>query len=59
VDIAIEATHLLNQNKYPAELRIVGMTGKDQDFVKFIGVYDKEDPAELKSYFEPSNGQIC
>jgi glycosyltransferase involved in cell wall biosynthesis len=52
MDIAIEAIHLLNQNKYPAELRIVGMTGKDQDFVKFIGVYDKEDPAELKSYFE-------
>jgi glycosyltransferase involved in cell wall biosynthesis len=52
VDIAIETTQLLNQNNCPTELLIVGMIGKNQDFIKFNGVYDKEDPNEIQSYFD-------
>jgi glycosyltransferase involved in cell wall biosynthesis len=33
-------------------LRIVGYSGEDQAHVKFMGVYNKEDPEELKAYFD-------
>jgi glycosyltransferase involved in cell wall biosynthesis len=51
VDIAIETTQMLNKNNCPTKLQIVGMTGKDQPNVKYCGVYDKEDPNSLRSYF--------
>ncbi len=51
VDIAIETTNLLNMKGVPTELSIAGMAGKNQTHVKYLGVFNKEDPEELMSYF--------
>ena len=50
VDIAIETTHLLNQENIPTDLRVVGLDGKDQHRVKFMGLYSKSDPQQLVEY---------
>jgi len=52
MDIAIETAQLLNANGYPTQLRIVGMEGEDQAHVNFMGMYDKEQPDQMKSYFD-------
>lgn len=51
VDIAIEATDMLNQSGVPTQLSIVGMAGQDLAHVKFKGVFKKEDPDQLRAYF--------
>ena len=51
VDIAIEVVNNLNKRHCPTKLSIVGMTGENQNFVRFEGVYNKENPQELESYF--------
>jgi glycosyltransferase involved in cell wall biosynthesis len=52
VDIAIEATQLLNAAGIAAELRIVGQDNADLDHVRFMGLYEKKDPAQLKKYMD-------
>lgn len=52
VDIAIETANLLNKKGIPTELSIVGMDGRDQAHVKFLGVFNKETPEEIHAYFE-------
>ena len=52
VDIAIQIVKKLNQDGIPAELRIVGMKGENEGPVQYMGVYNKEDPQELKNYFQ-------
>ncbi|NLN69987.1 MAG: glycosyltransferase family 4 protein [Chloroflexi bacterium] len=52
IDVAIEATKILNENNCPTNLAIIGITGENQDFVEFKGVYNKEDPEQMKVYFE-------
>lgn len=52
VDIAIKTTRLCNQNGIPAQLRIIGQDGKDQENIRFMGLYAKKDPEELKEYIE-------
>lgn len=52
VDIAIDVVQQLNTHGVPTELTIVGMDGEDQAHVKFKGTYNKENPQELKSYFD-------
>lgn len=51
VDIAIETANLLNLKGVPTELSIAGMTGKNQANVKYLGIFNKEEPEELISYF--------
>jgi glycosyltransferase involved in cell wall biosynthesis len=51
MDIAIETAKLLNAKGIPTVLSIVGIDGEDQAHAKFLGVYNKEDPEELRSYF--------
>jgi len=52
VDIAIEATQLLNAAGIAAELRIVGQDNADLDQVRFMGLYEKKDPAQLEKYMD-------
>ncbi len=52
VDIAIEATQQLNAAGIPTELRIVGQDNADFDQVRFMGLYEKKDPTQLKKYIE-------
>lgn len=52
VDIAIEATQQLNAAGIAAGLRIVGQDIADLDQVRFMGLYEKKDPAQLKKYME-------
>jgi glycosyltransferase involved in cell wall biosynthesis len=52
VDIAIEVVNLLNENDVPAKLRVAGMTGENTQNVEFLGVYNKENPQELSSYYQ-------
>lgn len=51
VDIAIKTVQDLNSVGIPADLRIVGMAGEDTAHVRFMGVYEKEDPKQLIEYF--------
>jgi glycosyltransferase involved in cell wall biosynthesis len=51
MDIAIEVTRELNRKGVPTELRIVGINGEDQEHIRFMGNYDKENPQELAAYF--------
>jgi glycosyltransferase involved in cell wall biosynthesis len=50
VDIAIDVVHLLNQQGVPAQLKIVGLVGKGDAQVKFLGLYNKTRPDELRAY---------
>ena len=52
VDIAIQTVEKLNDEGIPAELRIVGLSGSSEGMVCYMGVYNKEDPQELKNYFQ-------
>ena len=51
VDIAIRVVQLLNEEGIPAELRIVGLSGKDIPYVRYMGAFNKTIEAEL--------GTIC
>lgn len=51
VDRALETARQLNAEGIPAELRVVGMNGADEEHIRYMGVYDKEDPAALRAYF--------
>ncbi len=51
VDRALETARQLNAEGIPADLRIVGMTGADEEHIQYMGVYDKENPAALQAYF--------
>jgi glycosyltransferase involved in cell wall biosynthesis len=50
VDIAIDATQLLNAQGIPTELRIVGQDGQSSENITFMGLYKKEDPEQLVQY---------
>lgn len=52
MDIAIQTVEKLNDAGIAAELRIVGLQGKSEGTVHYMGVYNKEDPQELKKYFQ-------
>lgn len=52
IDIAIQVVDLLNRNGISTTLRIVGLSGKDTQYVRFYGVYDKSKPAELAKYID-------
>ncbi|MBG0784867.1 MAG: glycosyltransferase family 4 protein [Anaerolineaceae bacterium] len=52
VDIAIEATQLLNAKGIPTELRIAGQDGQNLENVTFMGLYKKEDPDQLVQYMD-------
>ena len=41
----------LNAEGIPAELRVVGMAGTDEEYVRFMGVFDKESPEGVAAYF--------
>jgi len=55
MDIAIKTANILNTKGYPTELRIVGYSGEDQAHVKFMGMYEKEQPNALMAYFDCFN----
>lgn len=52
LDIAIQIVEKLNSEGISAELRIIGLKGKSEGSVRFMGVYNKGDPQELKNYFQ-------
>lgn len=52
VDIAIEAVKRLNEQGVQSKLTIVGMDGEDSELIRFMGVFNKENVDELKSYFQ-------
>ncbi len=52
VDIAIEATEILNKRGIPTELKIVGQKGTSSSQVKYMGFYSKKDPEQLDAYLE-------
>jgi glycosyltransferase involved in cell wall biosynthesis len=52
VDIAIEATRILNEQGIPSKLRVVGQDGVDSETVRYMGLYSKRDPEELNAYIE-------
>ncbi len=52
VDIAIRVVELLNARGIPTELRVVGQNGTDQPQVRFLGLYKKKDPEQLKGYVQ-------
>jgi glycosyltransferase involved in cell wall biosynthesis len=51
IDIGIEVVNELNRQGIESRLTIVGINGKDSEYVKFMGNYDKEDPQQIKEYF--------
>jgi glycosyltransferase involved in cell wall biosynthesis len=51
IDIGIEIVNELNRQGVESRLTIVGINGKDSEYVKFMGNYDKEDPQQIKDYF--------
>lgn len=50
IDLAIEITEKLNSIGCPTELRIIGLNGVDTEFVRFMGLFKKGDPAQLRDY---------
>ncbi len=52
IDIAIEVTQKLNAQGVNTKLQIVGIEGEDQEYVSFMGVFEKENPQQIKSYFD-------
>jgi len=50
VDIAIGVVNRLNARGVPALLRIVGLDGEQQEFVQFMGLYNKTVPEQLGAY---------
>lgn len=52
VDIAIQVAEELNSQGIAVELRVIGLKGNSKGPVRFMGVYNKEDPQELSNYFE-------
>jgi glycosyltransferase involved in cell wall biosynthesis len=52
MDIAVDTVNILNHAGIPTQLRIVGLDGEDQENVQFMGAYEKEDPQQMKTYFE-------
>jgi len=52
VDIAIEVVNLLNREGIPAELTICGLNGPEIPYVRFVGLFNKKDPAQLTKYVE-------
>ena len=51
LDIAVELVKKLNSEGVRTNLRVVGMSGKNEDQIEFMGVYNKEQPEQLKEYF--------
>jgi len=51
LDRAIDTVRQLNAEGIPAELRVVGMAGTDEEYVRFMGVFDKESPEGVAAYF--------
>ena len=50
IDIAIDVARLLNQSGVETQLRIVGFSGQDRDHVRFMGLYNKTIPEQLRAY---------
>jgi glycosyltransferase involved in cell wall biosynthesis len=50
VDIAIRVIQILNEGGIPAELRIVGLSGKDTSNVRYMGSFNKTVETELQGY---------
>lgn len=50
IDIAIEVTNQLSRLGYKTLLRIVGLDGENTDTIKFMGLYNKTIPEQLKDY---------
>lgn len=50
IDIAIETVKLLRSAGINANLRIVGLSGKNEEGVEFAGLYKKADPDQIKAY---------
>lgn len=50
VDIAIRVVQLLNEGGFPAELRVVGLSGTDTACVHFMGLFNKTIESELGGY---------
>jgi glycosyltransferase involved in cell wall biosynthesis len=52
IDIAMDITRQLNHAGIPTELRIVGMNGKEEPGIRFMGLFKKADPLQLKEYVD-------
>ncbi len=52
IDIAIETVHKLNSSGIPSELIVCGTQGKEDEFVKFVGPFKKNDPGQLDQYLD-------
>lgn len=50
VDKAIDIITQLNEQGIPSELRVVGLDGRNTEFVEFKGLYNKTIPDELAGY---------
>jgi glycosyltransferase involved in cell wall biosynthesis len=52
VDIAIEIVHKLNTAGIPALLTVCGTQGREDQFVRFVGPYLKNDPGQLNQFID-------
>ncbi len=50
IDLALEIVNDLNDSGVETHLRVVGLEGKDQENVTFMGYYNKTNPQELQKY---------
>jgi len=50
VDTALEVVQILNERDIPAELRVVGLDGKEREHTRFLGLFNKTIPEELEGY---------
>lgn len=52
IDIGIEIVNELNRQGIESRLKVVGIDGEDSEYVKFMGNFSKEDPQQIKDYFD-------
>jgi glycosyltransferase involved in cell wall biosynthesis len=50
IDIAIDVANQLNREGIETQLRIVGLDGQEGEHVRFMGLYNKTIPEQLKDY---------
>ena len=52
IDIGIEIVNELNRQGIKSQLTIVGITGENSDYVRFMGNLNKENSQQMKDYFQ-------
>ncbi|MCH9647241.1 MAG: glycosyltransferase family 4 protein [Deltaproteobacteria bacterium] len=52
IDIAMETTRQLNRSGNPTRLTICGLSGSDEEHIRFVGPFRKSRSQELETYLE-------